>query len=83
MGLQSLRKILEGVAWSNPDVMHGTFVFVGTRVPVVNLLDHLSGGEDLDMYLSDYPSVSREQAEQFLNRLSCGISPEMYDVAAS
>lgn len=81
--MKSLLKALDGVAWSNPEIMGGTIVFIGTRVPVVGLLDYLSGGESLDTYLGDFPSVGREQAEQFLHRLSCMISPEMYDVAAS
>jgi uncharacterized protein (DUF433 family) len=47
-------------------VMGGTPVFVGTRVPVQNLLDYLEGGETIDAFLDGFPSVSREQAIGFL-----------------
>lgn len=47
---------------SNPEIMGGTPVFVGTRVPVQTLLDYLEAGDPLDEFLNDFPSVSREQA---------------------
>lgn len=46
---------------SDPDIMGGTPVFVGTRVPVQTLLDYLEAGDPLDEFLDDFPSVSREQ----------------------
>lgn len=46
----------------SPDVMSGTPVFAGTRVPIRNLIDYLEGGESLDEFLNDFPTVSREQA---------------------
>ncbi|MEI9885165.1 MAG: DUF433 domain-containing protein [Rhizomicrobium sp.] len=48
------------------DVMGGTPVFAGTRVPVQHLLDYLEGGDTLDTFLDGFPSVSREQAVAFL-----------------
>jgi uncharacterized protein (DUF433 family) len=51
---------------STPDVMSGTPVFRGTRVPVQTLLDHLEAGETLDRFLADFPTVQRKQAVQFL-----------------
>ena len=51
---------------SDPDVMGGTPVFQGTRVPVQTLLDYLEGGETLDEFLEGFPGVSREQAVAFL-----------------
>ena len=42
--------------------MSGTTVFLGTRVPVKNLFDYIEGGDSLDDFLDDFPSVSREQA---------------------
>jgi uncharacterized protein (DUF433 family) len=48
------------------EVLGGTPVFNGTRVPVKNLIDYLEGGDSLDEFLEDFPSVSREQAVQFL-----------------
>jgi len=50
------------VVHSNPDILGGTPVFVGTRVPVRTLLDYLEAGESLNEFLEDFPSVSREQA---------------------
>jgi len=48
------------------EVLGGTPVFNGTRVPVKNLVDYLEAGDSLDDFLEDFPSVSREQAVQFL-----------------
>jgi uncharacterized protein (DUF433 family) len=50
------------VVHSDPDILGGTPVFVGTRVPVKTLFDYLEGGEGLEGFLDDFPSVSREQA---------------------
>jgi len=47
---------------SDPDILSGTPVFVGTRVPVRTLLDYLEAGDPLDEFLEDFPSVTREQA---------------------
>jgi len=48
------------------EVLGGTPVFKGTRVPVKNLIDYLEAGDSLDDFLENLPSVSREQALQFL-----------------
>lgn len=50
------------VVHSDPDILGGTPVFVGTRVPVQTLLDYLEAGDALDEFLTDFPSVKREQA---------------------
>lgn len=50
------------VVHSDPEIMGGTPVFVGTRVPVKTLFDYLEAGDALDEFLSDFPSVTREQA---------------------
>lgn len=47
---------------SDPDILGGTPVFVGTRVPVKTLVDYLEAGDRLDEFLDHFPSVSREQA---------------------
>lgn len=47
---------------SNPDIMGGTPVFAGTRVPVQTFVDYLEAGDPLDEFLIDFPRVSREQA---------------------
>lgn len=50
----------------NPDILGGTPVFAGTRVPVRILMEHLEAGDRLDDFLNDYPSVSRDQAVALL-----------------
>lgn len=52
----------------SPDVMGGTPVFVGTRVPVQTLLDYLEAGDSIDAFLAGFPSVSREQVIEFLEQ---------------
>ncbi len=47
---------------SDPEILGGTVVFIGTRVPLQNLIDYLEGGYTIDEFLEDFPSVSREQA---------------------
>lgn len=44
------------------EIMSGTPVFAGTRVPVQNLFDYIEGGEDLAEFLDDFPSVTKEAA---------------------
>lgn len=56
----------EQIVSCNPQVMSGTLVFAGTRVPVKILIQHLTAGDSLDDFLDDFPSVSREQAVAFL-----------------
>ncbi len=56
----------QDVLHSDPEILSGTTVFMGTRVPVQNLLDYLSGGDTLDDFLEDFPSVTREQAQAAL-----------------
>ena len=46
---------------SDPEILGGTPVFVGTRVPVQSLFDHLEGGDTIDDFLEGFPSVRREQ----------------------
>ena len=48
------------------EILSGTPVFTGTRVPVHTLIDHLASGVSLDEFLLDFPTVSREQAVAFL-----------------
>ena len=54
------------IVHSDPEIVSGTPVFVGTRVPAQALVDYLEGGETLDEFLDDFPSVSREQAIAFI-----------------
>ena len=50
------------VIHSDPQILGGTPVFIGTRVPAQALIDYLEGGHPLDEFLDHFPSVTREQA---------------------
>ncbi len=50
----------------DPEIMSGTPVFMGTRVPVETLIDYIEDGQPLDEFLEDFPSVKLEQAEELL-----------------
>lgn len=52
----------KAVIHSDPKILSGMPVFVGTRVPVKNLIDYLEAGDTLDDFLNAFPAVSREQA---------------------
>jgi uncharacterized protein (DUF433 family) len=52
----------------NPEIQSGVPVFAGTRVPVQNLFDYLEEGDSLDVFLKQFPSVSRVQAVAVLER---------------
>ena len=54
------------VVHSDPEILGGTPVFVGTRVPLQNLIDYLAAGDCLDEFLEQFPSVRREQAQAAL-----------------
>jgi uncharacterized protein (DUF433 family) len=53
---------IPSVVHRDPDILGGTPVFVGTRVPVRTLLDYLAAGDTLETFLDHFPTVSREQA---------------------
>ncbi len=53
---------LDSVVRCDPDVLGGTPVFAGTRVPVKNLVDYLAAGDSLERFLEHFPSVTRAQA---------------------
>jgi uncharacterized protein (DUF433 family) len=53
---------LNDIVRSDPDILGGTPVFAGTRVPIQSLFDYLEGGETLDDFLRQFPSVRRDQA---------------------
>ena len=71
------QKVLLGdVVWVDPDRLSGTPCFKGTRVPIQALIDHIEGNSTLEDFLIGFPSVSREQAIQFIelakdNLLAC------------
>lgn len=50
----------------DPEILGGTPVFKGTRVPIVALFDHLAGGYSIEYFLEDFPTVTREQVQVLL-----------------
>lgn len=52
----------------DPEVMGGTPVFCGTRVPIQTLLDYLEAGDSIDEFLEGFPTVTREQVIAFLEQ---------------
>ena len=54
------------IVTSSPDILSGTPVFAGTRVPIQALTDYLEGGETIDDFLAGFPTVKREQVVAFL-----------------
>jgi uncharacterized protein (DUF433 family) len=59
----------ESVIAASPDVLGGTPVFKGTRVPVTTLFDYLAAGDPLERFLDHFPTVKREQAVALLDEL--------------
>ena len=51
---------------ATPDILDGTPVFAGTRVPVKNLTDYLEGGSSIDEFMKGFPTVTRDQIVRFL-----------------
>jgi uncharacterized protein (DUF433 family) len=70
------RALLNDLVWIDADRLSGTPCFKGTRVPVQALIDHIEGNSTLEDFLAGFPSVTREQAIQFIelakdNLLAC------------
>lgn len=68
--------VTSGVVSRNPEVLGGTPVFAGTRVPVDTLIDWLIAGETLDYFLDQFPTVTRGQAERFLREALAAVLSE-------
>jgi len=62
MSTLSIKEIFQ----SDPDILGGTAVFTGTRVPVQNLMDYIEAGDSIDDFLAGFPSVKRAQVIAFL-----------------
>jgi len=72
---------LEEVIEVDPEKLGGTPVFRGTRVPIKNFFDYLEGGESLEVFLEDFPTVGREQALGLLESVRKQVLKE-YESAA-
>jgi len=64
------------IVTAQPDVLSGTPVFAGTRVPVQALLDYLEVGETIDDFLVGFPTVRREQVVAFLEEAAARMIPK-------
>ncbi len=64
------------VVKADPEIMSGTPCFAGTRVPARTLIDYLEGGDSLDEFLDDFPTVRREQAVALLEEASSLLIPQ-------
>ncbi len=62
----------------DPEIHSGTPVFAGTRVPVKTLFDHLESGDPLEVFLDDFPSVSREHAVAVLEEAHAALMPDAH-----
>jgi uncharacterized protein (DUF433 family) len=62
----------------DPEIHSGSPVFVGTRVPVKTLFDHLEAGDSLEVFLDDFPSVSRELAVAVLEQAQAALIPDAH-----
>ena len=71
-----LEYMLYGQISIDPEVMSGAPVFAGTRVPIQTLFDYLEGGDDLEMFLSDYPSVTKTAAISVLEMAKTSLTSE-------
>ena len=60
---------LSGIVHADPEILSGTPVFIGTRVPVESLFDHLKAGDSIEVFLDGFPSVKREQVLAVLERV--------------
>lgn len=65
----------------DPEKLGGTPVFTGTRVPIQNFFDYLEGGDSLEVFLMDFPTVSREQALGLIELMKERLFEE-YEIAA-
>lgn len=64
------------IVTSSPDVLSGTPVFAGTRVPIQALIDSLEGGETIDSFLAGFPTVTRQQVVAFLEQATARMVAE-------
>ncbi len=64
------------------DILGGTPVFAGTRVPVQTLFDYIEEGDSLDEFLDDFPAVSREHAVKLLEKMKEALLNQEYESAA-
>ena len=64
---------MDPVVTSNPNVMHGTPCFAGTRVAAQTLFDHLQAGYTIEQFLEQFPTVHREQVDRLLDLMRADV----------
>ena len=62
----------------DPEIHSGTPVFAGTRVPIRTLFDHIEAGDPLEVFLDDFPSVSRDLAVAVLEEAHAALLPDAH-----
>lgn len=67
---------LTGITNRDPEILSGTLVFMGTRVPVKSLFDYLEGGDSIEEFLRQFPSVKRDQAIAVLEAARRAVAPD-------
>lgn len=77
--------MLADIITISPNIQSGTPVFAGTRVPIKNLFDYLKGGDTIEEFLNDFPSVSREQVVALLSLMEnfLALRTETYEKSAA
>jgi uncharacterized protein (DUF433 family) len=68
----------QAVIQIDPEIQGGTPVFAGTRVPLKNLFEYLEGGDSLDTFLQDFPSVSRDAAIAVLEQARLALAADAH-----
>lgn len=74
--LLKFKNMLYGQISIDPEIMSGAPVFAGTRVPVQTLFDYLEGGDNLEMFLTDFPSVTKTAAISVLEMAKTSLTSE-------
>ena len=68
--------MLYGQISIDPEIMSGAAVFAGTRVPIQTIFDYIEGGDDLETFLDDFPSVTKEAAVNVLEMAKTSLTSE-------
>ena len=68
--------MLTGLITRDPEILGGTAVFAGSRVPVKTLTDYLEAGDTIDSFLSDFPTVDRRQVLRFIEEARIRLTAE-------
>jgi len=75
--IYDIMKDMSDVISTDPEILGGTPVFRGTRVPIESLFDYLCGGETIEEFFDDFPTVKREEAVKLLTDLARQVSGEL------